>query len=357
MNAAFPAPRRLDVRAVRDAAWAVTRSWTTLIARLDRRHPTLRSATSPGAGARRGAVPLAGMGPARVDAGALRRAKGRPSSLSGTTRPIRSDGACRRMISTVCVFDTRSGHLLGLIDGTFLTAMRTGAASAVASRSWRCRTAARSASSAAERRPSPRSTRLSRAFPIEKIIAYDIKRRGGRGRWPTGPAFLTAAGDVVRTRVARPISSRAPTSSAPALRRAGRRAGVSGCRRASRTSTSTPSARISTASSSCPSSSCGAASCAPTSASRRSTKANASSSHAAEIGPDLEDARSAPGRLRRPRNVVRRSSIPRAGRSRITSAALMLFDYARELGVGRSVRLRVPSSGSEGSVLAARSPR
>ena len=38
------------------------------------------------------------------------------------------------ILSTISVYETGSGHLKGLADGTFLTALRTGAASAVASR-------------------------------------------------------------------------------------------------------------------------------------------------------------------------------------------------------------------------------
>lgn len=38
------------------------------------------------------------------------------------------------ILSTVSAYDTATGHLTGLADGTFLTALRTGAASAVASR-------------------------------------------------------------------------------------------------------------------------------------------------------------------------------------------------------------------------------
>ena len=38
------------------------------------------------------------------------------------------------ILSTISVFDTATGHLTGLADGTFLTALRTGAASAIASR-------------------------------------------------------------------------------------------------------------------------------------------------------------------------------------------------------------------------------
>ena len=38
------------------------------------------------------------------------------------------------ILSTTSAYDTATGHLVGVMDGTFLTALRTGAASAVASR-------------------------------------------------------------------------------------------------------------------------------------------------------------------------------------------------------------------------------
>lgn len=38
------------------------------------------------------------------------------------------------ILSTLCAFDVATGHLRSLVDGTFLTAVRTGAASAIASR-------------------------------------------------------------------------------------------------------------------------------------------------------------------------------------------------------------------------------
>ncbi len=44
------------------------------------------------------------------------------------------NGGLPTIISTVHIYDPRNGHLRGLIDGTFLTALRTGAASCVASR-------------------------------------------------------------------------------------------------------------------------------------------------------------------------------------------------------------------------------
>lgn len=45
-----------------------------------------------------------------------------------------SENALPTILSTVHIYDPRTGHLCGLIDGTFLTALRTGAASCVASR-------------------------------------------------------------------------------------------------------------------------------------------------------------------------------------------------------------------------------
>ena len=38
------------------------------------------------------------------------------------------------ILSTISIYDTASGHLIGLTDATFLTALRTGAASAIASK-------------------------------------------------------------------------------------------------------------------------------------------------------------------------------------------------------------------------------
>ena len=46
------------------------------------------------------------------------------------------------ILSTISLYDTRNGHLIGLADATFLTALRTGAASAVASK-WLAKTDSR----------------------------------------------------------------------------------------------------------------------------------------------------------------------------------------------------------------------
>ncbi|MEZ5066037.1 MAG: ornithine cyclodeaminase family protein [bacterium] len=77
------------------------------------------------------------------------------------------------ILSTIVTFDTNTGHLLGIADATFLTALRTGAASAVATRLL----------------ASPRSRRLgllgvgaqavtqlhaiSRVLPLEEVLIYD----------------------------------------------------------------------------------------------------------------------------------------------------------------------------------------
>lgn len=87
------------------------------------------------------------------------------------------DRSMPTILSTISVFDTATGHLTGLADGTFLTALRTGAASAVAS--------------AVLARPSSRVLgligcgaqaitqfhALVRTFPIEQVLIFDPDRR------------------------------------------------------------------------------------------------------------------------------------------------------------------------------------
>jgi ornithine cyclodeaminase/alanine dehydrogenase-like protein (mu-crystallin family) len=78
------------------------------------------------------------------------------------------------ILATISVYDTATGHLRCLTDGTFLTAMRTGAASAVASR--------------VLARPSSRVLglvgcgaqavtqvhALLRSFPIDRVLIHDV---------------------------------------------------------------------------------------------------------------------------------------------------------------------------------------
>ena len=79
------------------------------------------------------------------------------------------------VISTVCVFDTSSGHLMGLVDGTFLTAIRTGAASAVASRQLALPHSSTLGIIGCGAQAVTQVHALSRSFPIERIVAYDIR--------------------------------------------------------------------------------------------------------------------------------------------------------------------------------------
>ena len=78
------------------------------------------------------------------------------------------------ILATVSVYDTTSGHLRYLIDGTFLTAMRTGAASAVASR-----VLARPSSHiiglvGCGAQAVTQLHALARVFPIDQVLIYDV---------------------------------------------------------------------------------------------------------------------------------------------------------------------------------------
>jgi L-lysine cyclodeaminase len=77
------------------------------------------------------------------------------------------------ILSTLCVLDTTTGHLSGILDGTFATALRTGAMSAVA-------TAALAEAKESDvgvigcgAQAVTQCHALSRVLPIRRIIAYD----------------------------------------------------------------------------------------------------------------------------------------------------------------------------------------
>lgn len=77
------------------------------------------------------------------------------------------------ILSTLCTFDARTGHLESVMDGTFATAVRTGAASAMASR-----ILARPDSSVlgligAGAQAVTQLHALSRLFPLETVYVYD----------------------------------------------------------------------------------------------------------------------------------------------------------------------------------------
>ena len=77
------------------------------------------------------------------------------------------------ILATISVYDTGTGHLRGLVDGTFLTAVRTGAASAVASR-----VLARPSSHilgvvGCGAQAVTQIHALVRTFPIDQVLVYD----------------------------------------------------------------------------------------------------------------------------------------------------------------------------------------
>ena len=78
------------------------------------------------------------------------------------------------VLSTICVFDTSSGGLKGLVDGTLLTALRTGAASAVASRVLGHPDSTTLGIFGCGAQSVTQAQALCRVFPIERILAYDI---------------------------------------------------------------------------------------------------------------------------------------------------------------------------------------
>ena len=78
------------------------------------------------------------------------------------------------ILSTASAYDTGSGHLVGVMDGTFLTALRTGAASAVASRILAHKNSSTLGLVGCGAQALTQLHALSRCFDIERVLMYDI---------------------------------------------------------------------------------------------------------------------------------------------------------------------------------------
>ncbi len=78
------------------------------------------------------------------------------------------------IVSTVSLYDTHTGHLIGLIDGTFLTALRTGAASAVASKVLASPESRTVGLIGAGAQAITQLHAISRVFEIDRVFVYDI---------------------------------------------------------------------------------------------------------------------------------------------------------------------------------------
>lgn len=79
------------------------------------------------------------------------------------------------ILSTISVYDTASGHLSGLADGTFLTALRTGAASAVASRVLARPTSGVLGLVGCGAQSITQMHALLRVFPIKQVLIFDAR--------------------------------------------------------------------------------------------------------------------------------------------------------------------------------------
>ncbi|MEM7034229.1 MAG: ornithine cyclodeaminase family protein, partial [Chloroflexota bacterium] len=78
------------------------------------------------------------------------------------------------ILSTVSAYDTHSGRLLGLADATFLTALRTGAASAIASQAMAIDESCTIGLIGAGAQAMTQLHALSRCFDIKQVYVYDV---------------------------------------------------------------------------------------------------------------------------------------------------------------------------------------
>jgi ornithine cyclodeaminase/alanine dehydrogenase-like protein (mu-crystallin family) len=84
------------------------------------------------------------------------------------------------IISTLGVYDTRTGHLRGIADCTFLTAVRTGAASAIASQSMAKGDARVAGIIGCGAQAVTQVHALSRVFDLEQVLVYDLNPTASR---------------------------------------------------------------------------------------------------------------------------------------------------------------------------------
>lgn len=77
------------------------------------------------------------------------------------------------IISSISAYDTETGHLLGIIDGVFLTALRTGAASAIASKYLAKKESTTIGIIGCGAQSVTQLHFLSRLFNVTKVLVYD----------------------------------------------------------------------------------------------------------------------------------------------------------------------------------------
>lgn len=123
------------------------------------------------------------------------------------------------ILSSIVVFDPSTGHLAGVMDGTFLTALRTGAASALATRELRSDTAASVGLIGAGAQAVTQLHAIGRIMNIERVVAFDtdpstaatlagrMAAVGGSVGIHTGALEDAAACDVVCTATSVPVGA------------------------------------------------------------------------------------------------------------------------------------------------------
>ena len=77
------------------------------------------------------------------------------------------------ILSTISSYDTKTGHLKGLVDGVLLTALRTGAASAVATKHLAHPESSILGLIGCGAQSITQLHAISRLFPIKKVLIYD----------------------------------------------------------------------------------------------------------------------------------------------------------------------------------------
>ncbi|MEL6944189.1 MAG: ornithine cyclodeaminase family protein [Bacteroidota bacterium] len=78
------------------------------------------------------------------------------------------------IISTISSYDTATGHLIGITDGVFATALRTGAASAIASRAMAKVKSSVLGLIGCGAQAVTQLHAISRLFPIKEVLLYDV---------------------------------------------------------------------------------------------------------------------------------------------------------------------------------------
>ena len=126
-----------------------------------------------------------------------------------TTNPSRRN--LPTILSTISAYETETGHLVGLADATFLTALRTGAASAIARRILARPDSGILGLIGCGAQAVTQMHALMRIFPIGNVLIHDASERAAQSFPDRVARFLPDGVDVrqapLANLLAKPISS------------------------------------------------------------------------------------------------------------------------------------------------------